>query len=168
MRSRAPSAANCGSATSIAGSGGSRSTPSTRCRLPAGYRRSIRAAAEPEWLAACARAAGDEAQSGLYYTKDKYDAERYARLRVAAAEMMAMGSGAAAAPILDLFSHDLGYTASRGSTVRGAAFRDGRILMVRETSDGRWSLPGGWADVNQSAPDECVEREIPRKNPALP
>jgi ADP-ribose pyrophosphatase YjhB (NUDIX family) len=30
---------------------------------------------------------------------------------------------------------------------------------VREISDGRWTLPGGWADVNQSA-KECVEREI--------
>jgi len=43
--------------------------------------------------------------------------------------------------------------------VRGAAFVDGRVLMVREISDGRWTLPGGWADVNQSA-GECVVREI--------
>ena len=33
------------------------------------------------------------------------------------------------------------------------------ILLVREISDGRWTLPGGWADVNQTA-RECVEREI--------
>ena len=43
--------------------------------------------------------------------------------------------------------------------VRGAAFEDGRVLMVREISDGKWTLPGGWADVNQSA-GECVVREI--------
>ena len=42
--------------------------------------------------------------------------------------------------------------------VRGAVFRDDRILLVREASDGLWTLPGGWADVNQSA-KECVERE---------
>jgi ADP-ribose pyrophosphatase YjhB (NUDIX family) len=43
--------------------------------------------------------------------------------------------------------------------VRGAAFRDGRVLLVRELNDGKWSLPGGWADVNQS-PAECVEKEV--------
>ena len=43
--------------------------------------------------------------------------------------------------------------------VRGAVFREDRILLVREVSDGRWTLPGGWADVNQSA-RQCVEREI--------
>jgi ADP-ribose pyrophosphatase YjhB (NUDIX family) len=43
--------------------------------------------------------------------------------------------------------------------VRGAAFRDGKILMVREVTDGRWAMPGGWCDVNQT-PSECMEREI--------
>jgi len=43
--------------------------------------------------------------------------------------------------------------------VRGAAFVDGRVLLVREISDGQWTLPGGWADINQTAA-ECVVREI--------
>ena len=43
--------------------------------------------------------------------------------------------------------------------VRGAVFRDERILLVKEAADGLWTLPGGWADVNQS-PREGVEREI--------
>jgi ADP-ribose pyrophosphatase YjhB (NUDIX family) len=45
--------------------------------------------------------------------------------------------------------------------VRGAVFDGaGRILLVRETVDGgRWTLPGGWADVNQT-PGEGVLREI--------
>ncbi len=44
--------------------------------------------------------------------------------------------------------------------MRGAVFRDGRILLVRETADEhRWSLPGGWADVNES-PAEAVAREV--------
>jgi ADP-ribose pyrophosphatase YjhB (NUDIX family) len=32
-------------------------------------------------------------------------------------------------------------------------------LLVRESSDGLWTLPGGWADVNDS-PSEAVVREI--------
>ena len=38
-------------------------------------------------------------------------------------------------------------------------FRDDKILLVRERSDGLWTLPGGWADVNDS-PADAVVREI--------
>jgi ADP-ribose pyrophosphatase YjhB (NUDIX family) len=127
-------------------------------KLPEGYRRSIRAAAaEPGWLSV-ARELQAMAQTGLHYTKDKYDAERYARLRILASEMMAAGSGATSGEIADLFNREGGYATPRVA-VRAAAFRDDRILMVRETTDGRWSVPGGWCDVNQSA-RECIEREI--------
>ena len=98
------------------------------------------------------------AQTGAHYTQDKYDALRYARLKAMASELMALGTGFAAARIADLFSQDVGYATPRIG-VRGAVFRDGRILLVRETSDGRWAMPGGWCDVNQT-PRECVEREI--------
>jgi ADP-ribose pyrophosphatase YjhB (NUDIX family) len=127
--------------------------------MPEGYRRSIRARVihEPAWLG-LAREMQAMAQTGLFYAQDKYDTERYARLRILASEMMAMGSGAGAEQIAELFSQDTGYATPRVD-VRGAAFRDGRILMVRERNDGRWSLPGGWADVNQTA-SECVVREI--------
>jgi ADP-ribose pyrophosphatase YjhB (NUDIX family) len=43
--------------------------------------------------------------------------------------------------------------------VRGVVFREGRVLLVREVADGRWTLPGGWADVGESA-SEAVVREV--------
>ena len=45
--------------------------------------------------------------------------------------------------------------------VRGAVFRaaDEHVLLVRETADGLWTLPGGWADVNDS-PSGAIRREI--------
>jgi ADP-ribose pyrophosphatase YjhB (NUDIX family) len=131
--------------------------------MPEGYRRSIRAWAalagngEPAWLV-IARELQAMAQTGLFYCKDRYDADRYERLRVLATKMMALGSSIADEQIVGLFYQDVGYATPR-IDVRGAAFRDGRVLMVRERSDGRWALPGGWADVNQSAAD-CVVREI--------
>jgi len=126
--------------------------------LPEGYRRSIRAAAaEPRWLT-LGRELQAIAQTGLHYTKDHYDAARYAQLRVLATEIMAGGTGDETAKIADLFTREAGYGAPKAA-VRAACFRDGRILMVRETSDGFWSMPGGWCDVNQTA-RECVEREI--------
>ena len=60
--------------------------------------------------------------------------------------------------MLDLYRSGTGYATPKVD-VRGAAFVDGRVLLVREISDGGWTLPGGWADVNQSAA-ECVVREI--------
>jgi ADP-ribose pyrophosphatase YjhB (NUDIX family) len=126
--------------------------------LPEGYRRSIRAAAaDPSWLH-LARELQAIAQTGLHYAQDKFDAQRYDRLRGLATGMMAMGAGIAAGGIADLFRQDIGYATPRVG-VRGAAFRDGKVLMVREVSDGRWAIPGGWADVNQT-PRECIEREI--------
>jgi ADP-ribose pyrophosphatase YjhB (NUDIX family) len=126
--------------------------------LPEGYRRSIHAAAaDPHWLT-LARELHAMAQTGLHFTQDKYDAQRYERLRGMATEMMVAGTGTTAAQVAELFQHDIGYATPRVG-VRGAVFRDGKILMVREASDGRWAVPGGWCDVNQS-PRQCVEREI--------
>ncbi len=34
-----------------------------------------------------------------------------------------------------------------------------RLLLVKERSDGLWTLPGGWADVNKS-PSEAIVREV--------
>jgi len=68
--------------------------------------------------------------------------------------------GLATAHIAALFDAEHGYATPKVDA-RGAVFDDqGRVLMVREIQDeGRWTLPGGWADVNQT-PSECVLREI--------
>lgn len=115
--------------------------------------------AEPYWLV-WARRIQALAQSGLHFTKDVYDRERYEALRGVAAEMMAAHSDTDMRRIEDLFARQTGYATPRVD-VRGAVFdRQGRILMVREKiDDGRWTLPGGWCDVNQSAA-ECVVREV--------
>jgi ADP-ribose pyrophosphatase YjhB (NUDIX family) len=98
------------------------------------------------------------AQTGLHFSTDRFDLLRFARVRELAATLLSRGSGADAGMILDLFQKDDGYATPKVD-VRGAAFVDGRVLMVREISDGGWTLPGGWADVNQT-PAECVVREI--------
>jgi ADP-ribose pyrophosphatase YjhB (NUDIX family) len=112
---------------------------------------------DPAWLL-WARELQALAQSGLTFSTNGYDLERYHRLRAIAAEMMAAGSGTPSERIAGLFEQDLGYPTPKVD-VRAAVFRDERILLVREISDGRWTLPGGWADVNQTA-RECVEREV--------
>jgi ADP-ribose pyrophosphatase YjhB (NUDIX family) len=112
---------------------------------------------EPAWLI-WARELQAIAQTGLTFSDNGYDLERYQRLRTIAVEMLAQGSGTPMPRIQGLFEQDLGYPTPKVD-VRGAVFRDHKILLVREISDGGWTLPGGWADVNQSA-RQCVEREV--------
>ncbi len=111
---------------------------------------------EPQWLS-IAREVRAIAQTGLTFTADGFDQQRYRRLQELAALMLAQGS-AEHESILHLLRQEKGYATPKVD-VRGAAFVDGRVLMVRELSDGKWTLPGGWADVNQTA-GECVVREI--------
>ena len=103
---------------------------------------------EPDWLA-WARELQAIAQTGLAFTKNPYDEERYQRLRALASRLMAAHTATPAPMIAALFADEAGYATPK-IDVRGAAFdAQGRILMVREVLDGgRWTLPGGWADVN--------------------
>jgi len=115
------------------------------------------AEAEPRWLS-IAREVRALAQTGLTFTLDRFDRQRYLRLQELAAQLFAQGSDPDYDILVALLRQENGYATPKVD-VRGAAFVDGKILMVREISDDRWTLPGGWADVNQSA-RECVEREI--------
>jgi ADP-ribose pyrophosphatase YjhB (NUDIX family) len=114
---------------------------------------------EPDWLV-WARELLATAQTGLTYAKDPHDRERYEQLRRLGARMMAGHTSADSTRIEALFEAEIGYATPKVG-VRGAVFDDlGRILLVRETADShRWSLPGGWAEVNQT-PAQSVIREV--------
>lgn len=114
---------------------------------------------EPRWLH-WARELQALAQTGLAFTKDPYDRERYERLRAMAAEMLAAGSDVPLATIAGLFDAQTGYATPK-IEVRAGVFDDrGRILLVREALDrDRWTLPGGWADVNLTAAQN-VAKEV--------
>lgn len=114
---------------------------------------------EPRWLT-WVREMQALAQTGLAFTKDPYDRERFEALRHLAARIAAEHAGADLSAVAGLFNAEAGYATPKVD-VRGAVFdAGGRILLVREAVDGdRWTLPGGWADVNQS-PAECVIREV--------
>lgn len=114
---------------------------------------------EPDWLT-WTRELQAIAQTGLAFTKDPYDVERYAALRALAARIMAAHTGASHHRLEALFAKETGYATPKAG-VRGAVFdTQGRLLMVREVMDGgRWTLPGGWAEVNLT-PAENVVKEV--------
>ena len=57
--------------------------------------------------------------------------------------------------VKNLFCNETGYQTPKLDT-RAAVFRDGKILLVRE-NNGKWSLPGGWVDVNVSVGENAVK-----------
>jgi ADP-ribose pyrophosphatase YjhB (NUDIX family) len=105
------------------------------------------------------------AQNGLTYTKDPYEKDRCEELQQIAAEMMAAATEQAEpAPShvskhwKKIFENESGYATPKVD-VRGAVFQDEKILLSKELNDGCWSLPGGWADVNDT-PSEAIIREV--------
>jgi len=102
------------------------------------------------------------ARTGLHFCGNEYDRQRYEEIERIAAELLAGLDPADRDALLALWRGETGYVTPKVE-VRGATFRDGRVLLVRETADGRWTLPGGWADVNES-PSQAVEKEIEQES----
>ena len=92
------------------------------------------------------------AQAGITYSADPFDKERFYRLREIASEVLRHAGQA------DFeWPAEIGYATPKVD-VRGAVFRNGEVLLIKEASSGKWTLPGGWADVNLT-PAENVEKE---------
>ena len=94
------------------------------------------------------------AQTGLYYCKDKFCHERYERIREIATEILAERMDLPLEKVRDLFCGDVGYQTPKVDT-RGAIFKDGKILLVRENDV--WALPGGWCEVNMSPVENTIK-----------
>ncbi len=112
---------------------------------------------EPKWVG-WARELQAIAQTGLHFSESEYDRERYRRILAVSIEIFANYSGESPVLIRQLFENQTGYATPKVD-VRGVVFREDKLLLVQERSDGLWTLPGGWADVNDS-PSDAVEREI--------
>ena len=97
------------------------------------------------------------AQNGLTYSENPFDIERFKSLQAITAEIMATYTNLEHSYILDLFAREVGYATPKVD-VRAAVFRDNTILLVKERSDGCWTLPGGWGDVGES-PSEVAVKE---------
>ncbi|CAD6550683.1 NUDIX hydrolase [Paraburkholderia sabiae] len=99
------------------------------------------------------------AQTGLHYATSAFDKERYDEIAKIAHRQIAEAASLDTIKVAELFEFESGY-ANPKLDVRCAVFDEaGRILLVREIADGRWSLPGGWADVGLS-PAENAAKEV--------
>ena len=113
---------------------------------------------EDRWLQKAKRLQGI-ASTGLHFTKDDFDRERFLEIGAIANEMLAELGSVPVSRIEGLVSDFAKGYATPKVDVRGAVFRQDRILLVQERSDQRWTLPGGFADIGLSAAENVV-REI--------
>ena len=95
------------------------------------------------------------AQAGLTYGKDVYDRERYERIRDISAEILSYKTDISVEKVKNLFCNEVGYQTPKLDT-RAAVFEHEKILLVKE-NNGKWSLPGGWVDVNLSVKENTVK-----------
>ena len=112
---------------------------------------------QPKWIE-WAREIFSMSQAGLAYSQNEFDIERYKRLQEITAEMIESQSGLSKESVLESFSMQAGYATPK-IDVRGAVVRDNKILLIQERMDGRWAMPGGWADLG-NAPASVAEREV--------
>ncbi|WP_130860518.1 NUDIX hydrolase [Gracilibacillus phocaeensis] len=113
---------------------------------------------EPTWLT-WAKELQALAQSGLAYSQDDYDIERFERIRAISVEMLTQHTADLdQTTIHDLFASETGYATPKVD-VRAIVFQDDQLLMVQEKADGNWALPGGWGDIGLT-PAEVAVKEV--------
>jgi ADP-ribose pyrophosphatase YjhB (NUDIX family) len=120
---------------------------------------------EPQWIH-WAREIRAIAQTGLYFTSDEnpninnriFDQKRYARLLELSADIIANHGDIHKDSLLNSFAMESGYITPKVD-VRAAIFEGDEILLVQDSAERSWSMPGGWADINVS-PSKMVEREV--------
>ncbi|MEM7121536.1 MAG: NUDIX hydrolase [Pseudomonadota bacterium] len=112
---------------------------------------------ESQWLTWAKRLQAIAA-TGLHYCEDVYDRERYAEIDDIAQSMIAQLGSLPIEHIRGLLAHPglHGYATPK-IDVRAAVIKDGKVLLVCERGDGRWSLPGGMADVGLSATENVIK-----------
>lgn len=98
------------------------------------------------------------AQAGLTYSKDVYDIERFQQLRDISISMMSHYTKTDWEVVEKLFASETGYQTPKVD-IRAVVFQNEKLLFVKEKSDRKWALPGGWADIGYT-PTEVAAKEV--------
>ena len=99
------------------------------------------------------------ADTGRLYGKNEYDLERYHELQEIGLRLSSMATGKELAVIQDFYDQVTDYPTPK-TDVRGIVLNEaGEILLVQESIDGKWALPGGWADIGFT-PAEVMVKEF--------
>lgn len=98
-------------------------------------------------------------ETGLVYAQDLYDRERYEELQQISLKLMSNIGDTSLEVLQEFFIPQDDYPTPKVD-VRGFVLNDkDEILMARESLDGKWTIPGGWADIG-STPSEIAIKEV--------
>ncbi|MBS4456976.1 NUDIX hydrolase [Tuanshanicoccus lijuaniae] len=97
------------------------------------------------------------AETGLHFTQDVFDKERFERIKEIAFEMLAQASDSPVDIIAELYLMEKGYQTPKVDT-RAVVWHEDKLMLVQE-SDGLWALPGGWMDVTQTISSN-IQKEV--------
>lgn len=109
-----------------------------------------------KWLEV-AREIQQLSQTGLAFAVNDYERKRYKRLTEITAEIVEHHTNLEKEAVAKVLMEHPGYATPK-IDVRAAVIKDGKILLVQETTDNCWAMPGGWADVGD-IPSEVAIRE---------
>ena len=96
--------------------------------------------------------------TGLTFTKDPFDRERYEDLRGLLSEMLNQASDLDSEEVAEVLKPTSAY-ASPLMDVRAWIVEDEKICLVRGQGENDWALPGGFGEVGYS-PTENILKEI--------
>lgn len=97
-------------------------------------------------------------EHGQHFAHNQFDLERYQEIESIVFELLCENSNASKESISFLMQEKNGYKTPKVD-VRAVVFNsEHQILMVKEKIDGKWSLPGGWADIGYT-PTEIAIKE---------
>ena len=96
---------------------------------------------------------------GLLYANNEYDKERYSALQNISFKLLNIVSGKSIESLKESFPSVKDYPTPKVD-IRGLLLSaDKKILLIKESADGKWSLPGGWADIGET-PKEVIIKEF--------
>jgi ADP-ribose pyrophosphatase YjhB (NUDIX family) len=114
---------------------------------------------QPKWLL-WAKQLQALAQSGIEFTENPYDRERYERIRALSIEILHEYTTIDNTRLVNLFANESGYQTPK-IDVRAAIFNEeNKILMIREKLDNKWAMPGGWADIELSVRENIIKESF--------
>ena len=97
------------------------------------------------------------ASTGLFFGDSEFDKERYQEIADIAEDMLSDLGQVPLRQLQGLFPDFAEGYATPKVDVRAAVLRESKVLMVREKTDGLWTLPGGYADVGYSAGENAAK-----------
>jgi ADP-ribose pyrophosphatase YjhB (NUDIX family) len=97
-------------------------------------------------------------QIGINFGNSEYDLERYEEIVSIADQLIAGTSDVPIEKIKNLYVNEDSYITPKVD-VRTMVLKNDQVLLIKEKADGRWALPGGWADVGYT-PSAVAVKEV--------